>query len=71
MNHLNRCLENIEVSHADCGGQVQEVLEAKTVSKWARDCSCETLAKNVAAFYPCPNGFLCLVISNQVCVGLQ
>jgi hypothetical protein len=48
----------MEVSDAEgdlnYGGVAQEVSEKKNFSMWPRDCSCDILAKNVAAFYPCP-----------------
>ena len=34
----------------DCGGLGQEVSEENNVSMWSRDCSCNKLVKNVAAF---------------------
>ena len=36
------------------GGLAQEVSEMKTFSMWPRDCSCDILVKNVAAFCHCP-----------------
>lgn len=32
----------------------QEVSKGNNIPKWPRDCSCDTLTKNVAAFCPCP-----------------
>jgi hypothetical protein len=38
----------------NCGSMVLEVSEEKDFSMWPRDCSCDTLVKNVAAFCHCP-----------------
>ena len=36
-----------------CGSLALEVSQEKNISMWLRDCSCDILAKNVAAFCPC------------------
>lgn len=38
----------------NCGVPAQDVAEAKTISMWPRDHSCDILAKKVAAFCSCP-----------------
>jgi hypothetical protein len=39
----------------NCGGLAQQVSEEKNFSMWHRDCSCDNLVKNIAAFCPCLN----------------
>ena len=47
---------NMEDSDAEgdlnCGVPAQEISEEKNVSMWPRNCSCGSLANNVAAFCP-------------------
>lgn len=63
MKPLSRC-------HEDWGGQVDEVSEANSISKWARDYSCETLAKKVTVFCPCPKDFLKAKLKSTVLISL-
>lgn len=51
----SRCLEDSSAeSNVDYGGPAQEVSEGNNISNWARDHSCDTLAKSVTEFCPCP-----------------
>lgn len=53
----SRCLEDSSAeSNVDYGGPAQEVSEGNNISNWARDHSCDTLAKSVTEFCPCPKG---------------
>ena len=45
-------MEDSTEGDVSCGGPAQEVSEGKC--KWPRDHSWDILAKNVAAFFPCP-----------------
>ncbi|MGE9574538.1 hypothetical protein ACQP3C_26175 [Escherichia coli] len=56
MGHTNRRLENNAVdTNVDYDSLAQEVSEEKNFSMLPRDCSCNILVKNVAAFCPCLN----------------
>jgi hypothetical protein len=48
------------VSEGDlnCGSLFLEVSEEKNFSMWLRDCFCDILVKNVAAFCQCPKNLL-------------
>ena len=48
------------VSEGDlnCGSLFLEVSEEKNFSMWLRDCFCDILVKNVAAFCHCPKNLL-------------
>ena len=50
---------NLKNSGAECDlnyrDLAQEVSEEKNFSMWPRDCSCDNLVKNIAAFCPCLN----------------
>jgi hypothetical protein len=67
MDHNSR---NMEDSGAEgdlnCGGLAQEDSE-KNFSMWPRDCSCEILTKNMAAFCPFQKS---LPESNVISFGL-
>lgn len=55
MGTISRNLEDSGVqNNVDYNSLVQEFLEAKNISNCPRDCSCDILAKNVPAFFPCP-----------------
>ena len=45
--------DNGAKSNVDYDCLVQEISEEKNFSMWPRDCSCDILVKNVAAFCPC------------------
>ena len=40
-------------SDLNCGRLALEVSDEKYFNMWPRDCSCDILVKNVAAFCPC------------------
>lgn len=40
-------------SNVDYDDLVQEVLDEKNICKWSKDCSCDSLSKNVVSFCPC------------------
>jgi hypothetical protein len=48
------------VAEADlnCGSLALDNLEEKSFNRLLRDCSCDMLVKNVAAFYPCLKSLL-------------
>lgn len=46
--------ETVLRSNLNCADMARDVSEEKTISKWPRDCFCDVLAKNIAAFCPCP-----------------
>ena len=55
VNHSSRKMEDIDAEgDLNCGGLAQEVSEEKNSSKRTKEHSCNILAKNVTAFYPCP-----------------
>ena len=56
MGHPIRTMEDIGVEgDLNCVELVaQEVSEEETVTMWPRDCFCDSLVKNVAAFCHCP-----------------
>ena len=54
MGHCSRNMEDSGVEgDLKCGDLVQEISE-KTIYMGPRDCSCDSLVKNVTGFYPCP-----------------
>lgn len=53
--HLNWSLEDSTAeSNVDYGGTTQEVYRGTILATWAGGHTCDILANNVAAFYPCP-----------------
>lgn len=54
-DHSNRSLEDSSAEgNVDCQGQTQEVSGGNNISKWSSSHSCDSPAKNLAAFCPCP-----------------
>jgi hypothetical protein len=54
VGHPNRSMDNKAKGDLNFGNLAQEVSEGKNIKMWPRDHSCNILAKNVAAFRPCP-----------------
>lgn len=75
MGHSSRNMEDIgavgDLNYADLA---QEVSVGKNFSMWPRDCFCDILVKNVAAFCPCLNSlpeakvkrFILVVLTKEV-----
>jgi hypothetical protein len=59
MSYHRRNMEAF-VAEADlnCGSLALDNLEEKSFNRLLRDCSCDMLVKNVAAFYPCLKSLL-------------
>lgn len=54
MGHPKRNMEESGAgSNVDHDYPAQEASEENNVTKWPRNCSCDTLLKNVVAFDPC------------------
>ena len=50
-----------------CGGLAQEVSEEKNSSKRTKEHSCNILAKNMAAFFPClKNSFELMTLAEEI-----
>lgn len=55
VDHPRRNIEDIGAGgDLNFWGLGQEVSEEKNVNMWPRDCFCDVLVKNMAAFCPCP-----------------
>lgn len=54
LGHSHRSMEDsCAECHVDYEGPAQELLEESNISEWTRDCFCDVLAKNIAAFCSC------------------
>lgn len=74
MGHPSRNLnDNSDEGNVNYKGPVQETRERSNISKWARDYSCGTLVKNVAAFscYPKNLPETKLKISEQISLAQE
>ena len=58
LGHSHRSMEDsCAECHVNYEGPAQELLEESNISEWTRDCFCDVLAKNVAAFCSCSKTF--------------